>query len=60
MIARHVGKTPQAVTRALKVTGMHPGRQPGVKGLRLSAKQADAFVSRQWPEAPSIKQEPTL
>lgn len=49
MIAAHVGRTPQAVTRALKLAGKHPGRTPGVKGIRITTKEANQFIEHQWP-----------
>lgn len=55
MIAEHVGRTKQAVGKAIRMAGVQPEKAPGVKGLRLTLKQANDFIGRQWPESPSIK-----
>jgi hypothetical protein len=55
MISEHVGRTKQAVGKALRMAGVKPEKMAGVKGLRLPLKQANDFIARQWPESPSIK-----
>ena len=51
MIAKHAGRHPESVTRALLRTGTPIERPRGVKGIRILRKDADKFLALQWPEA---------
>jgi hypothetical protein len=50
MLAKHTGKHPKSVQRALKRANVPVEKFIGVQGLRLSEKDANNFLRRQWPE----------
>jgi hypothetical protein len=56
MIAAHAGRTPQAVRDALKAAGYSPEKFPGVRGYRVTAKDANRFLSRHWPQVGPMQQ----
>lgn len=49
MIVRHTGKKLPTVHHALKNAKVKTEKIPGVKGLRISLKDANDFIMRQWP-----------
>lgn len=53
-IAAHTGKALISVRRGLKAAGMMPKRTKGVRGYRIDLREANRFVSRQWPGTPLI------
>lgn len=57
MIAAHAGRTVQGVNHALKRAGVHPGRTPGVHGIRIPLKAANQFLAHQWPTVAPMGQE---
>lgn len=50
MIAKQAGKGRNTVTIALKRAGVKVERSPGVRGLRITKKDANRFLAKQWPE----------
>ena len=50
MIAKHAGRHPESVARALKLTKTPIMRTPGVKGMRVDLRDANKFLALQWPE----------
>lgn len=50
MLCAHAGKHRTSVLRALKSAGVEVAKKPGVRGIRLTEKEANRFLAMQWPE----------
>ena len=50
MIARHAKKHKLTVWKALRKAGVNMETPPGAKGFRITEKDANRFLAKQWPE----------
>jgi hypothetical protein len=48
-IAKHAGKSQQTVRKALRAVSIQTSKAAGAKGARISAKDANRMLARQWP-----------
>jgi hypothetical protein len=49
-IAEHAQKRRETVVHALRATKTPVVKQPGVMGLRVALRDANAFIALMWPE----------
>ena len=54
MLCAHAGKHRATILRALRAAGISAERAKGLRGLRLTERDARRFLSRQWPEIPPL------
>jgi hypothetical protein len=54
MLAKHADKHPATVLRALDAAKVTTHKMKGAKGLRITERDARAFLNRQWPELPAL------
>jgi hypothetical protein len=57
MLAKHAGKDPKTVKRALRAANVTLEIIPGVRGYRITERDANRFLFKQWPEAGAIRVE---
>ena len=53
-IIEHTGRSRSAVERAMKAASVKAERRKGIKGIRITLKEANRFIALQWPDVPQI------
>lgn len=51
MLCKHAGKHRSSVIRALRFANVKQEKFPGARGVRITEKEANAFLAKYWPEA---------